>query len=107
LEALPSEKAVPPSLSDSVGSPKASMVSSSTASLMLTASCTVCPVSANTACEVVVAETLSGDSIPSSSGALSAAEKSTAVPWLSVMTAPPGLTVGISRFGVCWPEETV
>ncbi len=74
---------------------------------MLTARCTACPVLANTACEVVTADTMSGESIPSPSGALSAAEKSTAVPWLSVMTAPPELTVVISRFGVCWPEETV
>ena len=52
-------------------------------------------------------ETFSGESIPIPNGALSALAKSTATLRWSVITAPPELTTLISRFGVCWPEETV
>ena len=100
--------AVALSLSDSVGGPPgASMALSETASLMLTTSCTVWPVSANTACEVVIEATFERQIDPDPNGALSALAKSTATLRWSVITAPPELTTLISRFGVCWPEETV
>jgi hypothetical protein len=55
---------------------------------------------------VVIEATFSGESISIPNGALSALAKSTATWRWSVITAPPELTVVISRFGVCWPEET-